>query len=101
MNKEEFYKLVKAVPKAEVHIHIEAVPSIDSIKALYKKNKGQEISDKEIKELFTYEDLNGFIQAFIKIQQLYTSVQDFDYIFDDVKILAGGILGLKEEPKEH
>ena len=34
MNKEEFYKLVKAVPKAEVHIHIEAVPSIDSIKAL-------------------------------------------------------------------
>ncbi|HJC34167.1 sporulation integral membrane protein YtvI [Mediterraneibacter glycyrrhizinilyticus] len=25
----------------------------------------------------------------------------FDYIFDDVKILAGGILGLKEEPKEH
>ena len=25
----------------------------------------------------------------------------FDYIFDDVKILVGGILGLKEEPKEH
>lgn len=25
----------------------------------------------------------------------------FDYIFDDVKTLAGGILGLKEEPKEH
>ena len=25
----------------------------------------------------------------------------FDYIFDDVKILADGILGLKEEPKEH
>ena len=29
MNKEEFYKLVKAVPKAEVHIHVEAVRSID------------------------------------------------------------------------
>lgn len=25
----------------------------------------------------------------------------FDYIFDDVKILVGGILGLKQEPKEH
>ena len=25
----------------------------------------------------------------------------FNYIFDDVKILVGGILGLKEEPKEH
>ena len=71
MNKKEFYKLIKAVPKTEVHIHIEAVPSIDSIKALFKKNKGKEISDQEIKELFTYDDLNGFIQAFIKIQQLY------------------------------
>ena len=84
MNKKEFYKLIKAVPKTEVHIHIEAVPSIDSIKALFKKNKGKEISDQEIKELFTYDDLNGFIQAFIKIQQLYVSVEDFDYIFDDL-----------------
>ena len=25
----------------------------------------------------------------------------FDYLFDDEKILVGGILGLKEEPKEH
>lgn len=84
MNKKDFYKLMKAVPKAEVHIHIEAVPSIDSIKALYKKNKGSEISEKEIKDLFTYDDLNGFIQAFLKIQSLYTSVQDFDYIFNDL-----------------
>lgn len=84
MNKKDFYKLIKAVPKAEVHIHIEAVPTIKSIKALYKKLNGTEISDDEIKEIFTYEDLNGFIQAFIKIQGLYKSVEDFDYIFNDL-----------------
>lgn len=84
MNKKDFYKLIKAVPKAEVHIHIEAVPTIKSIKALYKKVNGTEISDDEIKEIFTYEDLNGFIQAFIKIQGLYKSVEDFDYIFNDL-----------------
>ena len=87
MNKKDFYKLMKAVPKAEVHLHIEAVPTIRSIKALYKKSNGQEISDQEIKNLFTYEDLNGFIAAFVKIQGLYKSVEDFDYIFDKVFLL--------------
>lgn len=84
MNKDEFYKFIKTVPKAEIHLHIEAVPSIESIKSLYKKNNGKEISDEEITKLFTYNDLNGFIQAFLKIQSLYTSVEDFDYIFDDL-----------------
>ena len=51
---------------------------------MYKKVNGTEISDNEIKEIFTYEDLNGFIQAFIKIQGLYKSVEDFDYIFNDL-----------------
>lgn len=84
MKKDEFYKFIKSVPKAEIHIHIEAVPSVESIKSLYKKNNGKEISDEEIENLFTYDDLNGFIQAFLKIQSLYTSVEDFDYIFDDL-----------------
>lgn len=84
MKKDEFYSFMKAVPKAEIHLHIEAVPTIDSIKALYEKANGNKITNKEIKELFTYEDLNGFIQAFLKIQALYTSVEDFDYIFNDL-----------------
>ena len=84
MNKDEFYTFLKAVPKAEIHLHIEAVPTIDSIKALYKKANGTEISDEEITQIFTYDDLNGFIKAFIKIQGLYKSVEDFDYIFNDL-----------------
>ncbi len=84
MNRDDFFKLMKSVPKAEIHLHIEAVPSIESIKALYKKANGVQMTEKEIKELFTYEDLNGFIQAFLKVQDLYKTVDDFDYIFDDL-----------------
>ncbi|MBQ1629233.1 MAG: adenosine deaminase [Treponema sp.] len=84
MDRDRFYELIKKVPKAEIHLHIEAVPTINSIKALYKKVNGVEITDSEIKDLFTYEDLNGFIQAFLKIQALYKSEEDFDYIFDDL-----------------
>lgn len=85
MNKKEFYSFYKKIPKAELHIHIEAVMSKDTIKALYLKKNGVEFSDKEMKELFSYSDLNGFIQAFLKVQDLFTSVDDFDRIFEDLK----------------
>lgn len=85
MNKKDFRALIKSVPKAEIHLHIEAVPTIKTIKTLYKKCNGKEMTKDEITELFTYDDLNGFIQAFIKIQNMYTSVEDFNLIFDDLE----------------
>ena len=85
MNKSEFYSFFKSVPKAELHIHIEAVVSKDTIKKLYLKKNGVEFSDAEIKKLFSYSDLNGFIAAFLKVQDLFTTVSDFDLIFDDLK----------------
>lgn len=84
MKKEEFYSFLKSVPKAEIHLHIEAVPTIKSIQTLYKKYNGREMTDDEITALFSYDDLNGFIQAFLQIQALYQSVEDFDFIFDDL-----------------
>ena len=85
MNKSEFYKFFKDIPKAELHIHIEAVMSRDTIKKLYLKKNGQEFSDAAIKALFSYSDLNGFIAAFLQVQDLFTSVSDFDLVFDDLK----------------
>ncbi len=85
MKKNQFYSLLKAVPKAEIHLHIEAVPSISSIQKLYKKYNSCEMSESEITELFSYNDLNGFIQAFLKIQSLYKNVEDFNFIFDDLE----------------
>ena len=49
MNREEFYSVLKSVPKAEVHVHIEAVSTIETIKALYKKRFGKEMTDEDIK----------------------------------------------------
>ena len=82
MNKPEFYEFFKRIPKAELHIHIEAVMSRDTIKKLYLKKNGQEFSDAAIKDLFSYSDLNGFIAAFLQVQDLFTSVSDFDLVFE-------------------
>ncbi len=85
MNKKEFYSFFKSVPKAEIHIHLEAVMSRDTIKALYLKKNGVEFTEEEMEQWFSYDNLNGFIQTFLKVQELFTSVDDFDLVFDDLK----------------
>ena len=34
-------------------------------------------------ELFSYDNLNGFIKAFLAVQDLFQSVSDFKYVFDE------------------
>ena len=94
MNKSEFYSFFKKIPKAELHIHIEAVMSRETIKKLYLKKNGVEFTDAEMTELFSYSDLNGFIAAFLKVQDLFTEVSDFDLIFEDLKnyLVRNGIV---------
>ena len=85
MNKSEFKKFLAAVPKAELHLHLEAVISLAGVKKLYKTKFGQEMSKEEQTALFSYNDLNGFIQSFLKIQGMYTSVNDFKLVFDELE----------------
>ncbi len=84
MNKSEFKNFLASVPKAELHLHLEAVISLAGVKKLYKNKFGKEMSKEEQKDLFSYEDLNGFIQAFLKIQAMYSSVNDFKTVFDEL-----------------
>lgn len=94
MTKSEFYSFFRAVPKAELHIHIEAVMSRETIRRLYLKKNGVEFSDADMKKLFDYSDLNGFIAAFLQVQDLFVSVDDFDFVFNDLRdyLVRNGIV---------
>ena len=85
MNKSEFKKFILAVPKAELHLHLEAVISLKRKKKLYKNKFDKEMTEQEQVELFSYDDLNGFIQSFLKIQGMYKTVQDFELVFDELE----------------
>ena len=85
MTKSEFKTFLKAVPKAELHIHIEAVITMAGVKKLYKNRFGKEMSKEEQDALFAYNDLNGFIQSFLKIQDMYTSEKDFNLVFKELE----------------
>ncbi|MCR4579394.1 MAG: adenosine deaminase [Treponema sp.] len=85
MNKSDFEAFLKPIPKAELHLHLEAVITTEGIRKLYKNKFGKDISKEEEDGLFSYEDLNGFIQSFIKIQGMYSSVEDFRIVFDELE----------------
>ena len=83
LNQDSFYSFIKHIPKAEIHLHIEAVPSLSTIEKLYKNRFGTVMSKSELTSLFSYSDLNGFIKAFLQIQDMFQSVADFDLVFSD------------------
>ena len=87
MTKEEFTAFFKGVPKAELHLHLEAVIGKDTVRHFLRRRNpdwGEGALDVEMERLFAYEDLNGFIDSYITIQSLYDGVADFDYLFRDL-----------------
>lgn len=84
MNEKKFRAMLAKVPKAEVHLHIEAVITLKSVKQLYKQRYGKTMSKEDQTALFSYDDLNGFIKAFLQVQDLFNSVEDFNLVFDDL-----------------
>lgn len=86
MEKARFFEFLRTVPKAEIHIHLEAVISISSVHKLYKKRHGQKMTHEMQKDLFSYTDLNGFVKAFLAVQDLFQSVDDLSLIFDDLDV---------------
>lgn len=83
MNKTVFYKLLQAVPKAELHIHQEAVLSSKTIKKVFERSHNRVLTKDEYTSLFAYNDLQGFLDSFIKIQSFFTDINDFEFIFED------------------
>ncbi len=85
MKKKEFYDLLTFVPKAEIHLHEEAVISKETINKLYKENRGETMSKEDQESLFAYNDLAGFLDSFIAIQKFFTKVENLYYVTDDLE----------------
>lgn len=83
MKKDEFFNLMHSIPKAELHVHEEAVLRLNTIKKVYERSFGKSISSGELSSLFKYKDLSGFLDSFIKIQSYFTDINDLKFLFED------------------
>ena len=83
MTKAEFYRLMRLLPKSELHIHQEAVLSSKTIKNVFKRSYGRTMTKAEYDSLFAYDTFQGFLDSFIKIQSFFTDMNDLEFLFND------------------
>ncbi|MDX1958013.1 MAG: adenosine deaminase [Leptospiraceae bacterium] len=79
----EIISFLKAIPKTEVHLHLEACINKEALKNLLQRNN-MEVSDEVFDEKFHFKDLNGFIQLFFFIQSAIHSADDFGLLIDSL-----------------
>lgn len=74
---------LRALPKTEIHLHLEACVSKQTLKFLYEKN-GNPLTDEEIEEKFNFKDLMGFIQVFFFVQSSVKEPGDLAYLISSL-----------------
>src|SRR4030042_1938606 len=84
MEKEKFYGFLKKIPKTEIHLHTEAIPSRETVAKVLSKKDPKYKDKKAINELFSYDNLSGFIKSFLIIQNAFKDPDDFKKLFSDI-----------------
>lgn len=80
---QEVMAFIKALPKTEIHLHLEACVNKQTLREMFQKN-GVEISEEDFEKKFMFHDLNGFIQLFLFIQSAVKSHEDFSFMIDSL-----------------
>ncbi len=80
---QDVINFIRALPKTEIHLHLEACVNKHTLKDLLKKNNVQ-VTDEEFEKKFNFNDLNGFIQLFFFIQSAVKSPEDFGYMISSL-----------------
>jgi adenosine deaminase len=84
MDKETFCKLLKKIPKAEIHLHSEALISRDAASLILSRSNDKYKDKKNIDKLFSYKDLKGFINLFLLLQNGFKKLSDFEKLFKSI-----------------
>jgi len=81
--------LLLEIPKTEIHLHLEALASVDTIWTLIQKHKipFDDISTKDdLKQKFQTTSLSEFLDLFINIvQNCFRSEEDVDLLIEDAR----------------
>ena len=96
MKKKEFYDKLKNIPKAEIHLHIEAVPTRKFVQKLLVRQDAKYQDMANVDKVFCYDNLPDFISAFLLVQGAFKEPEDFaelmesarDYLIDNGIVYA-------------
>jgi adenosine deaminase len=84
MDKQEFYNLLSKIPKAEIHLHVEALITKQTISKILSSKDAKYTDINEVNRLFQYNNLRDFIKVFLLIQSAFEKIDDFKELFSGI-----------------
>jgi len=72
--------LIRALPKAELHLHLEGTVAPESLVELSRRHDVTPLTIREATQLYEYADFNGFLLAFKAVTQRLLTPDDFELI---------------------
>ena len=72
--------LIRALPKAELHLHLEGTVDPETLVELSNRHDLSPITIKEATQLYEYSDFNGFLMAFKVVTQRLLTAEDFELV---------------------
>ena len=88
MNMQADAEILKAIPKTEIHLHLEGLASSETLwRLMQKRNIDIGIHSREdLSERLRIHNLNEFVDLFVNvIQKCIQTEEDIDYLLDDAK----------------
>jgi len=81
VQKNNFRKLINAMPKIELHLHLEGAFTLESLFKLIEKYGGDPSinSIQDLEKKFIFKDFPHFIETWIWKNQFFKSPEDFEY----------------------
>jgi aminodeoxyfutalosine deaminase len=71
---------LRALPKAELHLHLEGTVSPETLVELSRRHDAQGITLAEARSLYLYTDFTGFLLAFKAVSERLRTREDYDLI---------------------
>lgn len=93
MEQSAIIEKIAALPKAELHVHLEGSIRPAMAAALAARH-GMEVSEEEVRERYAYRDFNAFIEAFKWVTSFVREPEDFALIAGDLaeQLLAENVV---------
>src|SRR4029077_14990930 len=88
------HALIRALPKAELHLHLEGTVEPESLAELSRRHDASPLTVAQATQLYEYADFNGFLMAFKAVTQRLLTTDDFELITYRMieRLYAEGIL---------
>ena len=74
------HSLIKALPKAELHLHLEGTIEPETLIELSRQHDTVPLTLEEAQKLYEYPDFHGFMMAFKAVTQRLLTAADFELI---------------------